>query len=108
MDKKESFALAKRYADLVAEELNLDKIVLYGSSINGSSTDESDIDVAVIYENFIGDWLNTYRRIATLRRTISLLIEPILLDSAHDGSGFIREVLSRGEILFEKQIQGNT
>ena len=100
MDKKEAVTLAQQYASLVAKEMNPEKIILYGSHANGTATDKSDIDVAVIFDNFNGDWLSAYTRLTKLRRSISLYIEPVLLDSAKDRSGFIREVVKTGEVIY--------
>jgi predicted nucleotidyltransferase len=100
MDKGTALTLAKQYASIVSRELNPDKIVLYGSHVHGTATDESDIDVAVIFDKFDGDWLTTYTRISKLRRSVSSYIEPVLLDGANDNSGFVDEVLATGEMLY--------
>ncbi len=100
MDKDTALTLAKQYASIVSRELNPDKIVLYGSHAHGTATDESDIDIAVIFDKFDGDWLTTYTQIARLRRSVSSYIEPVLLDSANDNSGFVDEVLATGEMLY--------
>jgi predicted nucleotidyltransferase len=102
MDKETALGLAKQYADLVAHELNPDKIVLFGSALRGSLTDESDIDVAVIFDGFKGDWFGAYTRLSKLRRSVSPYIEPVLLDSADDRSGFVKEVLATGEVIFQQ------
>jgi predicted nucleotidyltransferase len=102
MDKTEALALAKQYASVVAQEIHPDKIFLYGSYAKGTATDESDIDIAVIFYNFSGDWMQTYIRLASLCREISCLIEPILLDSADDRSGFIDEISKHSEVLYEQ------
>ena len=100
MDKKEALLLARQYASLVAKEMNPDKIVLYGSHARGIATEESDIDVAVIFDNFNGDWFSAYTRLTKLRRSVSLHIEPVLLDSVQDRSGFAGEVLKSGEVIY--------
>lgn len=102
MDKKEALALARQYASLVVREMNPDKIVLYGSHANGTATDESDIDVAVIFDNFNGDWFSAYTRLAQLRRSISSYIEPVLLDNVHDANGFVGEVVKTGEVIYQQ------
>lgn len=82
--------------------MNPDSIVLYGSYAHGAATNESDIDVAVIFENFTGDWFRTYTRLAGLRRRISPYIEPVLLDRSADRSGFADEVMRHGEFLYRQ------
>jgi predicted nucleotidyltransferase len=102
MDKRQARFLAEQYAKLVAAELNPDKIILFGSAAKDASTDESDIDVAVIFDNYAGDWFRTYTRLSNLRREISSFIEPVLLDSAHDRSGFLQEVVATGEVIYQQ------
>jgi predicted nucleotidyltransferase len=77
-------------------------LILYGSSVHGSTTDESDIDIAVIFNEFNGDWFGVYRHLSGLRRSVSTYIEPVLLDSANDKSGFAQEVMATGELLFQR------
>jgi len=96
MDKREALTLARQYASIVVREMNPDTIVLYGSHAQGIATEESDIDVAVIFDNFSGDWFSAYTLLARLRRGVSSHIEPVLLDSANDASGFADEVLKTG------------
>ena len=100
MDKREALTLARRYASIVAHELRPDKIVLYGSYAKGAASGTSDIDVAVIFHDFSGDWLRAYTRLSHLRRSVSSFIEPVLLDSANDRSGFVDEVLATGEVIY--------
>jgi predicted nucleotidyltransferase len=102
MDKREVYSLARRYADLVAQDLKPDKIVLYGSAVHGAATDESDIDIAIIFNGFNGDWFGAYRHLSGLRRGVSTYIEPVLLDTANDKSGFAQEVMATGEVLFQQ------
>jgi len=102
MDKEQALILARQYAAIIVQELNPDKIILYGSHAKGSATDESDIDVAVIFDNFTGDWFNVYTRLSKLRRSISSYIEPVLLNSADDKSGFVGEVVKTGEVIYQQ------
>ncbi len=104
MDKREAVKLARQYASVVANELRPDKIVLYGSYAKENASDESDIDIAVIFHNFTGDWHRVYTRLSHLRRRVSSLIEPVLLDSAQDRSGFVAEVLATGEVIYPQYI----
>jgi predicted nucleotidyltransferase len=102
MDKREATAIAKQYAQAVAQDMNPDKIVLYGSTVNGMRRDDSDIDVAVIFDKFEGDWLKTSVRLSILRTDIGYEIEPLLCVTSEDRSGFVEEILRTGEVLFER------
>jgi len=75
-------------------------ILLYGSYAKNTADADSDIDVAVVFDGFQGDWLETSARLWKLRRNISDDIEPILLDRTQDKSGFIKEIFRTGEVLY--------
>ncbi|GHV56158.1 hypothetical protein FACS189460_0400 [Deltaproteobacteria bacterium] len=100
MDKTDALTLAKQYAAAVVKEMTPEKIVLFGSYAQGTARPESDIDVAVIFSGFQGDWFGTYTRLSGLSRRVSSLIEPILLDSETDASGFVEEILKTGELIY--------
>lgn len=100
MDKNEVRKVVKQYADVVTQELSPVSIVLYGSHAKGNPHKDSDIDVAVIFHSFVGDWLQTSTQLWKLRHNISLDIEPILLDRATDPSGFVRNIYKTGEVIY--------
>ena len=100
LDKETVISTVERYADVVKKELSPAAIILYGSYINGNPHEESDIDVAVIYDGFTGDWLETSSYLWRLRRGISFDIEPILLDSTNDMSGFVQSIYKTGYIIY--------
>ncbi|MDR3288987.1 MAG: nucleotidyltransferase domain-containing protein [Peptococcaceae bacterium] len=91
----------ERYADLVAKELAPAAVVLYGSYAKGNAHEDSDIDVAVIFDGFQGDWLKTSSSLWRLRRGISFDIEPILLDSTQDKSGFVASIFKTGQVIYQ-------
>ena len=72
-------------------------VVLYGSYVKGTQTDESDIDIAVIFDSFNGDFLETSALLYQLTCEVDTSIEPILLDVSKDNSGFAREVIRTGQ-----------
>ena len=102
MDKREATAIAKQYAHVVAQDMNPNKIVLYGSTVYGTRREDSDIDVAVIFDKFEGNWHKTTVHLYGLRRSISDYIEPLLCATSEDKSGFVKEILRTGEVLFER------
>ena len=100
MDKAAVIKTARQYAQAVAGELKPSVILLYGSYAKNTADADSDIDVAVVFDGFQGDWLETSARLWKLRRNISDDIEPILLDRTQDKSGFIKEIFRTGEVLY--------
>ena len=103
LDKEKIMIAVQRYADAVAQEFAPAAIVLFGSHAKDLAHEDSDIDVAVIFNGFAGDWMKTSSRLWRLIEGISLDIEPHLLDSAEDKSGFVRHILKTGRIIYSQQ-----
>jgi predicted nucleotidyltransferase len=102
MDKRQAVAIAQKYAEEVKREVAPEQIILYGSYSAGTAHDDSDIDIAVIYDGFEGDFLGTSSLLWKLTRRVSSFIEPVLLDRTHDASGFTAEIIRTGEVLYRQ------
>ena len=100
MDKEQVINIVSLYAREVAREFQPERVVLFGSHATGAAGEDSDIDVAVVFNEFAGDTLEVSARLCGLTRRVSTLIEPILVDRAHDRSGFVAEILRTGEVIY--------
>ena len=100
MAGNEAIRLAEEYAQAVVKEISPVAVILYGSHAKGTARPDSDLDIAVVVQDFRGDWLTASSKLWKLRRGISDDIEPILLDQADDPSGFVAEVYRTGCILY--------
>jgi uncharacterized protein len=100
MVKEHALIKAHHYADLVRENLEPKKIILYGSSAKDDWSGTSDIDIAVIVKTVEGDFLDIERLLFRLRRNIDDRIEPVLLEEENDRSGFIQGVIDTGYLLY--------
>jgi uncharacterized protein len=75
VDKTDALNIAKKYAEAVKAKFNSNRIFLFGSFVKGNYNDDSDIDIAVVlndYNNLIDMQLELMR----LRRKIDSRIEP--------------------------------
>lgn len=102
MDKRQVVEHVRRYADAVLRDLDVDRIVLFGSYARGTARDDSDIDVAVIVDTLTEDWFTLATRLHKLTRDIDINIEPVLLQKASDRSGFLQHVLDTGEVVYQR------
>ena len=75
MDKKDALNLARQYASLVKTYYDCKQIFLFGSYIKGTFHEESDIDIAVILEEFENP-IDIQLDLMRLRRKIDSRIEP--------------------------------
>lgn len=98
--KEEALDLVRRYKEVIAPRFDSGlQVVMFGSYSKGSANPWSDIDVAVIVPK-----VNASTRFDTsvaLNRDVdkvSLLIEPILLESGED-SPIYREVMRTGVVV---------
>ena len=101
LDKGAVINAVEKYAKAVQEEFSPEAIVLYGSYVKGNAREESDIDIAVIFNGFTGDWLKASSRLWRLTKGVSTYIEPVLLDSTEDRSGFVRHVYKTGQVIYQ-------
>ena len=100
MDRETALRNAAAYAEEVRKALKPYSIILYGSYARDTATENSDIDIAVIFDGYAGDWLKDSALLWKLTRSVSTDIEPILLDRRQDPSGFVSEVIRTGEVLY--------
>jgi predicted nucleotidyltransferase len=103
LDKAKVRKIALDYSQEVAKVLSPDKIVLFGSHLNGNPNIESDIDIAIFVSGLDDNaWYEA--RIALqniLWNKVFLDVEPHLLDEANDRSGFAEHVMKTGEIIYQ-------
>lgn len=100
MDKGYVTEQVKQYTEIVKQNLDVKKVILYGSYAKGTAREDSDIDVAIIIDELKDDLLETESLLFRLRREIDARIEPILLEEKDDASGFLEEILKTGEIIY--------
>ena len=95
MDKR-TIDISKKFSEIVRNNMNPQKIVLYGSYSRNEQTKDSDIDIAVIFDGFSGNEWETCSELWLQAWKIDHRIEPVLLDIQNDPSGFVDEVLKTG------------
>ena len=103
MDKSYVIECVRTFAERARQNMDVQQIILFGSYAKGNATDMSDIDVAVVTGSLVEDWLEASTRLFRLRRDIDLSIEPVLIDSSSDRSGFLEEIRKTGEIIYSSE-----
>jgi predicted nucleotidyltransferase len=101
LDKREVTDTVERYVEAVTREYSPSAVVLFGSYVNGNPNYDSDIDIGIVFNGFTGDWRQTAAHLWRLRRGISFDIEPHLLDSTNDKSGFVKHILKTGQVVYQ-------
>ncbi len=102
MDTKSALNAAKKFATQAAELYHPKEVVLFGSQVYGETTEESDIDIAVVYEMFDETRLDKAFKLYKLRRRIDTRIEPILIQRRNNPSRFYDHKKKTGLVLYEE------
>lgn len=103
LDKTEVREIAVEYSKEIKKLLNPDKVILFGSYVNGNPHEESDIDIAVLVSDLDNkSWYEARILLQKIRRNkIFLDIEPHLLDETNDPSGFVEHIIKTGEVIYK-------
>ena len=75
MDKVDAIKVAQLYARAIKENYKFIKIILFGSYAKGNYTDDSDIDIAVVFNDY-NNLMDIQLDLMRLRRKIDSRIEP--------------------------------
>ena len=75
MDKTNALDIAQKYAELLREKFELQKIILFGSYVKGNPREDSDIDVAIVFPDY-ENRLDRQVELMKLTRQIDTRIEP--------------------------------
>ena len=96
MVEEKVLTTAREYAAAVRKTMNVRNIFLYGSHAKGEAKKDSDIDIAVVADQIPGDYLDTMVALWRLTNDVDENIEPVLLLTADDESGFLDTVRRTG------------
>jgi len=90
--------IARNFAELAKKEMDIKNVYLYGSAVKGTSTEDSDIDIAVVGDDFIGDPTEDTFKLLKIRRKIDYRIEsrPFRSCEFNKSDPFVKEILPTG------------
>lgn len=107
MAKKEIDITIKKYIEqLRANNITIKKAILYGSYVTGAADKDSDIDLAIVSDDFGKNRLNEALLLRKLTRGIDLDLSPRPYSveqykSATKGNFLFDEIISKGKIVYE-------
>jgi predicted nucleotidyltransferase len=67
--------IVNNYIQLIRKEYKVEAVYLFGSYAKGTNTDDSDIDVAIVLENYL-DKMDMLLELLKLTKYVDLRIEP--------------------------------
>jgi predicted nucleotidyltransferase len=97
MDKTDALDIAQRYAELLRNKFDFQRIILFGSYVKGNPRKDSDIDIAIVFSDY-GNRLDRQVELMKLTRQIDTRIEPHpFREKEFDFSNpFVNEIMSNG------------
>ncbi|MGI6588574.1 MAG: nucleotidyltransferase domain-containing protein [Peptococcia bacterium] len=97
-DRNRVEEIVKEYGKLVQEKVDIKYIYLYGSYAKGTHSLDSDIDIAVIGDDFIGDPIEDTLMLMRIRRKVDNRIEPRSFKTSEFNlsNPLAREIISTG------------
>jgi predicted nucleotidyltransferase len=91
--------IIRTYIGVIAKNnINVEKVYLFGSYARGTAVDDSDIDIAIVSDDFSGDRFADRRRVVPLRRKIDRRLEPIPYrpENFKENDPLVVEILKNG------------
>lgn len=96
VDKNEVIEKVRAYKILLKDYFDMNSVYLFGSYAKDTYTEDSDIDVAVIFDQIEGDYFAVNPLFWKLRRQIDDRIEPIIIEKNFDDANFLDEIIRTG------------
>lgn len=105
MDKSEAIKIAKKYARQIRLVYKNADVILFGSYVKGNYHKESDIDIAIILNDF-DNVLNVQLELMRLRRKIDGRIEPhpIRISDFNKNNPLAYEIIRYGLKIDEQKV----
>ncbi len=100
-------ALPKAIQQIV-QQLQPEKIVLFGSYAYGMPTPDSDVDLLVVMQTEVASPTQRYLRVSRLLRPrpfpVDILVKTPdeITQGLKSGDFFLKEILARGQVLYER------
>ena len=97
MDKTDALNIAQKYAELLRDKFDFQKIILFGSYAKNNPRKDSDIDIAIVFSDY-GNRLDRQVELMKLTRQIDTRIEPHpFRENEFDISNpFVNEIMNNG------------
>ena len=72
MERNQALMAIRKFSDSVRRVFDPAMVILYGSYARGTQTESSDIDVAVVVDQVVGDYLDQEAMLYRIRREIDV------------------------------------
>ncbi len=98
----------EQFIEQVNQHVTVDKVILYGSWVNGTPTEYSDIDLAVFSPDFGKHKLKELQLLSRLAWEVDVAIEAIPYSTeqflSDDPTKFVYKIIQTGEIVYDRAL----
>ena len=87
-----------QFIKLLKNDFHLNAVYLFGSTVRGKSDTRSDIDLAIVSQDFIGDSFDDTKRLIPyiLKVDTAIEVHPFRPEDFTNANPFVQEILSTG------------
>ena len=88
-----------KYVKVICEQYKVEAIILFGSYAKGTEHEDSDIDIAIVIDEFKDNIIDEEVEFMKMRKKIDYRIEPHIIrvqDYKNISTPFIQEVIDTG------------
>ena len=99
IDDRLIMEIVQKYVEKICENYKVYAIILFGSFAKGTNNQSSDIDIAIVTDDFENDIMDEELNLMRLRRKIDTRIEPHLIrieEYKKAETPFIQEIIDTG------------
>ncbi len=99
IDNKLIMEIIEQYVEKICENYKIEAIILFGSYAKGTNNEDSDIDIAIITDDFEDYIIDEELKLMRLRRKIDTRIEPHIIrieDYRKAETPFVKEIIDTG------------
>jgi predicted nucleotidyltransferase len=98
----------EQFIEQVNQHVTVDKVILYGSWVNGTPTEYSDIDLAIFSPDFGKHKLKELQLLSRLAWEVDVAIEAIPYSTeqflSDDPTKFVYKIIQTGEIVYDRAL----
>ncbi len=89
----------RQFARFASKEFRVRDVYLFGSYVQGTAHEYSDIDVAIVADDFVGDRFDDVKRLIKfmLKSSIDIEIHPFKTEDFTPDNPFVEEILRTGK-----------
>ncbi len=90
--------IVSKFFALASKGIKINSIYLFGSYAKGNEREESDIDLAIVSDEFEGSRFDDSRRLSkyVIETSSDLEVHPFKTSDFNEGNPFVKEILKTG------------